>query len=151
MASSSGDSLSPPRLRGFRKTKCYSRLPGARRFPGISAKLVRMCEITGNLHRCKKIFEKFCQRRRYRGNRAESSPKPEPQAPQRNRRRLRFPFVFLCALRGKGLALGLPAVAYQLRAQVSRFRRQDSYAPNFCAALLPQAESRHADKSSAPR
>jgi hypothetical protein len=36
---------------------------GGQRFPGISAKLVRMCEITGNFHRCKKIFEIFCQRR----------------------------------------------------------------------------------------
>ena len=33
-------------------------------FPGISVKLVRMCEITGNFHRCKNIFEKFCQRER---------------------------------------------------------------------------------------
>ena len=33
--------------------------PGCRAdFPGISAKLVRMCEITGNFHRCKNIFEK---------------------------------------------------------------------------------------------
>ncbi len=34
-------------------------------FPGISAKLVRICEITGIFHRCKiflRIIEKFCQR-----------------------------------------------------------------------------------------
>src|SRR2546429_5006562 len=28
----------------------------------LSAKLVRMSEITGNLQRCKNILEKFCQR-----------------------------------------------------------------------------------------
>jgi hypothetical protein len=32
---------------------------GEQRFPGISAKLVRSCEITGNFHRCKNIFEKL--------------------------------------------------------------------------------------------
>ncbi len=41
-------------------------------FPGISAKLVRSCEITENLHRCKKFlgfFENFCKREMwYEGN-----------------------------------------------------------------------------------
>ena len=41
-------------------------------FPGISAKLVRICEITGNFHRCKiflRNFVKFCKREeRYEGN-----------------------------------------------------------------------------------
>src|ERR1700691_517511 len=41
---------------------------GGQRFPGISAKLVRMCEITGNFHRCKKFFAIFCQRGWYGGN-----------------------------------------------------------------------------------
>src|ERR1700693_3624328 len=38
--------------------------PGLERFPGISAKLVRKCEITGNLHRCKiflRNIENFCK------------------------------------------------------------------------------------------
>ena len=34
----------------------------------LSAKLVRMCEITQNWQRCKKIFENFCQRGGYGGN-----------------------------------------------------------------------------------
>ena len=44
---------------------------GGKRFPGISAKLVRSCEITANLHRCKKFLEKienFCQEGKYGGN-----------------------------------------------------------------------------------
>jgi hypothetical protein len=40
--------------------------PGRRSdFPGISVKLVRKCEITGNFHRCKIFLQKienFCQR-----------------------------------------------------------------------------------------
>src|SRR5579863_3320769 len=43
----------------------FSRFPGSLRFPGISAKLVRKCEITGIFHRCKlflSFFAKFCQR-----------------------------------------------------------------------------------------
>ena len=32
---------------------------GDRRFPGISAKLVRISEITGIFHRCKNIFDKY--------------------------------------------------------------------------------------------
>ena len=47
------------------KTTFFARLPGARRFPGISAKLVRMCEITANFHRCKlflRYFARFSKR-----------------------------------------------------------------------------------------
>src|SRR5271157_6360453 len=39
--------------------------PGTLRFPGISAKLVRKCEITGIFHRCKiflSFFANFCKR-----------------------------------------------------------------------------------------
>ena len=36
-----------------------SRLPGDRVSPGISAKLVRSCEITGIFHRCKNFFRKM--------------------------------------------------------------------------------------------
>ena len=46
----------------------FSRLPGARRFPGISAKLVRKCEITGIFHRCKIFlnnFANFCNAREW--------------------------------------------------------------------------------------
>jgi hypothetical protein len=46
--------------------------PGLMRFPGISAKLVRICEITGIFHRCNiflRIIEKFCKPPwRYEGN-----------------------------------------------------------------------------------
>src|SRR5215831_4500019 len=45
--------------------KLLSRLPGSCVFPGISAKLVRKCEITGIFHRCKiflKKFANFCKR-----------------------------------------------------------------------------------------
>src|ERR1700747_1159328 len=41
-----------------------SRLPGSCDFPGISAKLVRSCEITGIFHRCKIFlifFANFCK------------------------------------------------------------------------------------------
>ncbi len=45
------------------------------RFPGISAKLVRICEITGIFHRCNiflKNIEKFCKQSwRYEGNAAD--------------------------------------------------------------------------------
>src|SRR5579863_10048073 len=37
--------------------------PGLLRFPGHSAKLVRICQITGNFHRCKiflSYFANFC-------------------------------------------------------------------------------------------
>src|SRR5208337_1116589 len=46
------------------KTFC-SRLPGDCDFPGISAELVRNCEITANFHRCKfffSFFANFCKR-----------------------------------------------------------------------------------------
>ena len=50
------DSLSPPRL----PFKIALAAPGLQRFPDISAKLVRMCEITGNRRRCKNFFENSC-------------------------------------------------------------------------------------------
>jgi hypothetical protein len=50
--------------------------PGRRaNFPGISAKLVRICEITGNFHRCKIFFQEieyFFDEVRYGGNGGES-------------------------------------------------------------------------------
>jgi hypothetical protein len=36
--------------------------------PEITLELVRIHEITGNFHRCKNIFVKFCQRGQYGGN-----------------------------------------------------------------------------------
>src|ERR1700756_656114 len=41
----------------LRMKTCFSRLPGSCVFPGISAKLVRKCEITGIFHRCKNFLE----------------------------------------------------------------------------------------------
>ena len=40
-------------------------------FPGIAEKLVRICEITGNFHRCKNFLENFCQGGGNGGNGAE--------------------------------------------------------------------------------
>src|SRR5467141_1353042 len=51
----------------------FTRLPGWAAIPGaFSAKLVRMCEITGNSRRCKNIFENFCQGGWYGGNYSEA-------------------------------------------------------------------------------
>ena len=61
-----------------------SRLPGRMRFPDISAKLVRICEITGNFHRCKIFFGfflKFCKREV--GDDSNELPLPAPSSRQR--------------------------------------------------------------------
>jgi hypothetical protein len=76
MASSSSDSLSPPRLPCVFESKTFcSRLPECCDFPGISAELVRKCEITGIFHRCKYFlifFENFCKQAGWYGGNAKS-------------------------------------------------------------------------------
>jgi hypothetical protein len=60
------------------KTFC-SRLPSVLRFPGISAKLVRICEITGNFHRCNIFLDYFansCERGVWYGGNVRGGPKP---------------------------------------------------------------------------
>src|SRR5271167_935896 len=73
MYSSSSDSLSPPRLPCVFIKDVLLAAPGSLRFPGISAKLVRICEITGNFHRCKiflNYFANFCKRAVWYGGNA---------------------------------------------------------------------------------
>src|SRR5207237_1425866 len=72
---------------------------GGQRFPGISAKLVRMCEITANLWRCKNIFENFCQGERCGGNGRGSFPSPPnifTTGDTGEHRESRFPPCFPC-------------------------------------------------------
>ena len=80
MASSSGDSLSPPRPLDV----LYAAPRVNSDSWAFSAKLVRNFEITGNFCRCKiffKNFENFCQPDRYGGNGgsgSESRPRVRP-------------------------------------------------------------------------
>src|SRR5260370_15898507 len=97
MASSSGDSLSPPRLPSFGKQRSVrgSQVHGDSR--ALSAKLVRMCEIMGNSGRCKNILEKFCQRGRYGAIRQQLLHCRESSSPQGTQgKSVGFPCVPLC-------------------------------------------------------
>ena len=82
MSSSSSDSLSPPRLPCVFLKRRLLAAPGSLRFPGISAKLVRKFEITGNFHRCKiflRFFANFCKRVVWYGGNAGTAECRKPR------------------------------------------------------------------------